>query len=137
MQHIAATLVRTIATLVAAAIVGFAIPAGWMWLGAAVQGASDSDSLVFAAVMVIFCGIIGSYYLLIYVAGRVAGRRLQTAAAPRRYNWNRSMRDERHRPPTLSAIETVFVTTAILVGTAYMVWFFFFAESSLPPAGPR
>jgi hypothetical protein len=42
------------------------------------------------------------------------------------------MRDARHEAPRLNLLESVFVTTAIAVGMAYMVWFFFFAKATLP-----
>jgi hypothetical protein len=119
-------------TLAGAVIVGFAIPAGWMRLGGEIQSLKESGTISMASVAVVFVGIIASYYLIIWLAGMAAVRRLQGGGAPRRFNWNRSMRDERHQAPTLNPLETLFVTTAILVGGAYMIWFFFFAEATLP-----
>ena len=125
-------LIRGIFTLVGAAIVGFAIPAGWMRVGAEIQLLKESGTISMAGVAVVFVGIIASYYLIIWLAGMAAAHRLNGGSSPHRFNWNRSMRDERHQAPTLNRLETLFVTTAILVGGAYMVWFFFFAEATFP-----
>ena len=130
----AASLGRALLTLVAAAIVGFAIPTAWLKIGSMIQASGEGGSLVFAAIATAFIGIVVSYYLIIAAAGLVAGRRLKAGGRvqPRRYNWNRSMRDERHSVPELNRLETVFVVTALLVGCVYMVWFFIFAGSPLP-----
>jgi hypothetical protein len=122
---------RLAVTVLGAAIIGFGIPGGWLLVGGLIQSGSEGGGVVFTAIAVIFCGIIASYFLLIYAVGLVAARRMPTSR-PRRYNWNRSMRDARHSAPKLNLLESVFVTTAITVGMAYMIWFFFFAEASLP-----
>ena len=128
-----ANVVRALLTLAGAAVVGFGIPAGWLLVGGAIQGASDGGGTAFVAIAVIFCGIVGSYFALIWAVGLAAAWRAgDETGRPRRYNWNRSLRDEAHQAPKLNWIESLFVTTAILVGAAYMVWFFFFAGSSLP-----
>ena len=129
-----ASLGRALLTLLGAAIVGGAIPTAWLKVGSIIQASGEGGSLVFPAIIVAFIGIVASYYLIIAAAGLVAGRRLQAGgrAQPRRYNWNRSMRDERHSVPELNRLETLFVVTALLVGGVYMVWFFIFAGSPLP-----
>jgi hypothetical protein len=134
MTNSAAGLAKALLTLIGAAIVGFAIPTGWIKVGSMIQASSDTGSLAFPAIATAFLGIVASYYLIIVAAGLVAGRRIPVGGrpAPRRYNWNRSMRDERHQAPELNALETLFVVTALLVGCAYMVWFFIFAGSPLP-----
>ena len=126
---------KVLLTLVGAAVIGGAIPAGWVVVGGLVQSLWGGRSLTFVAVLTIFAGILVTYYAVIYAVGRVAGSRRPAGETeqPRRYNWNRSMRDERHRPPVLSRLETVFVWTAILATAAYLVWFLFFAGSPLPP----
>lgn len=126
---------RAVVTFVGAVIVGFAIPAGWLRVGAEIQANSGKGAQTFLAIMVIFIGIVGSYFLIIAGAGIVGSWRRGEDAddpPPRRWNWNRSLSAERKRAPTLNRLESVFVWTAILVGMAYMVWFFFFAGSSLP-----
>jgi hypothetical protein len=49
-------------------------------------------------------------------------------------SWNRSFRDEQHRPggQRSDPIERVFVITAVVGLVAFQVWFFFFAGSPLP-----
>ena len=115
---------KAVATLIGATVIGFAVPAGWMRLGGELSG---DTGISMAAVGLVFAGIIGTYYAIIWLTGLVAARRLE-GAGPRRYNWNRSMRDEAHHAPKLNFLESLFVTTTILVGIAYMIWFFVFTE---------
>ena len=126
---------KAMMTLVGAALIGGAIPAAWIALAGLLQSLWGGSGLTFASILLIFAGILATYYGIIWAAGRIAAWRLppDRVAQPRRYNWNRSMRDERHRPPVLSRLETVFVWTAILATAAYLVWFLFFAGSPLPP----
>ncbi len=123
-------------TVVAAALVGFAIPAFWTRVAAQIQAESAEGSLAFTSIVVLFVGLVATYFFIIWLAGLRAARRVPPGERPppRRYNWNRSLRDERHKPPSLNPLETVFVTTVVLVGSAYMVWFFVFAKASLPSA---
>ena len=126
---------KVVLTLLGAVIIGGAIPAGWVALAGLVQTVVAGDSsLTFFAVLMIFAGILATYYAIIHVVGRVAAWRRPAGEVeqPRRYNWNRSMRDERHRPPALTMLESVFVWTAILTTAAFLVWFLFFAGSPLP-----
>jgi hypothetical protein len=126
---------RGTSTLVVAVVIGFGIPIAWVWIAGAMQSASDSQGLAFAAALTALGGIVASYVAVIAAMGMVTGWRMnRRGEAPpvRRYNWNRSMRDERHSAPALSGLETLFVVTTLLVGGAYMLWFFAFAGSSLP-----
>jgi uncharacterized membrane protein YjgN (DUF898 family) len=124
---------RAALTLLGAVLVGFGIPALWLKIGGAIEPDTGEGTLAAASLAVVLGGIVASYLAVIMGAGLVAGRR--QAAAPRHHNWNRSMRDERHRPPTLNALETLFVVTTLLVGVAYLVWFFVAAPASGPPLG--
>jgi hypothetical protein len=125
------------ATLAVAAVIGIAIPALWFRIGAAIQGSTGARPAVFLAMVVIVAGIISTYIVLVQVAGRVAAWRLGSDLPhPRRFNWNRSMRDEhREGPARLNLLERAFATAAIVVGTGYIVWVLVFAPSSLPPPG--
>jgi hypothetical protein len=127
---------RAVLIFIGAVVTGFAIPAGWLRVGAEIQSKSGKGGQTFLAIGVIFAGIIGSYFAIVWATGLVAARRIDEGERrPRRYNWNRSLRDEAHKAPTLNPLESLFVWTAVLVGAAYMVWFFFFAGSSLPGGG--
>lgn len=120
-------------TLAGGAVLGFAVPAGWIKLGGLVQESSSASGVAFVAILVIFAGIVASYLAIIGAAGAWRAHQLgDEAPPPRRYNWNRSMRDERHRPPALGPLELLFVTATLLVGAAYMAWFVLFAGPSFP-----
>jgi hypothetical protein len=126
---------RAVAMIAGAVLIGFGIPAVWVWVAGTIQSSSGDQGLAFAAVLTAFAGIVGSYIGLIAALGMLSGWRMSRRGETlpvRRHNWNRSMRDERHTAPALSPLETLFVTTALLVGCAYMVWFLAFAGSSLP-----
>jgi hypothetical protein len=125
------------ATLAGAAVIGVAIPALWFRIGALIQGSSGARPAAFLAMVVIVVGIVATYIALVQIAGRVAARRLgPDAVHPRRFNWNRSLREERREGPgRLNVLERAFATAAILVGTAYINWALVFAPSSLPPPG--
>jgi hypothetical protein len=122
---------RTVLTFAGAVVIGLGIPAAWLRIGGLIESRSGKGGTTFLAIGVIFAGIVASYFVIIWATGLVAARRLEEQR-PRRYNWNRSLRDEAHQAPKLNALESLFVWTAVLVGVAYMVWFFFFAGSSLP-----
>jgi hypothetical protein len=122
---------RTVLTFIGAVVIGLGIPAAWLRIGGLIESRSGKGGTTFLAIGVIFAGIVASYFVIIWATGLVAARRLEDQR-PRRYNWNRSLRDEAHQAPKLNALESLFVWTAVLVGVAYMVWFFFFAGSSLP-----
>ncbi len=124
---------RVIGTLASAAVIGVGIPALWFWVAGQIQAASGGEGTAFAAVIVAFVGVAGSYIGLIGLIGAGFGRWLLSdgeEAPVRHANWNRSLSAERKQAPALNPLETVFVVTALLVGCAYMVWFFAFAGSS-------
>lgn len=128
---------RLAATLAGAAVVGVAIPAGWFWVGAQIQGSTGARPAAFLAIAVTIAGVIASYIVLLMVAGRLVAPRAPGGERPRQDNWTRSERDERHVPPKLNLLEQVFANAAILIGVAYIVWVLLFAGSSLPsPGGP-
>src|SRR4029079_13928226 len=60
-----------ISTIVVAAIVGFGIRTGWLWIGAQVQGSFSSTSLDWSVAMLILFGMIISYLIVLYIAGFV------------------------------------------------------------------
>jgi hypothetical protein len=131
-----------VATVVVAAIVGFGIPLGWVWIASQVQGGSNSSSLEWSSAMLIMFGIIFTYAIVLYVAGWVitrvepdseeARRQQSTSRSP----WMRGMTDTRAIRPKgadrVWGIETVFVGTTLIVTAAFWLWFIFLAGSPLP-----
>ena len=128
-------------TIAVAAVVGFGIPIGWLWVGAQVQGSFSSTSLDWSVAMLILFGMIITYAVVLYIAGFVISvlehdpeptKQKATARNP----WMRGMTDTRAIKPRGAdrtwAIETVFVSTTLIVSAVVMILFFALANSPLP-----
>jgi hypothetical protein len=131
------TAVTFVAMLVAACLIGFGIPLGWIWIGSQLQGDSGATTTSFSVAMVILFGIIASYVLLLYIAGivmAVAESRGETEIAPRA-PWMRGQTETRpagSRRTAIDGVERLFVVTTIVVTIAFWLWFAFVAGSPLP-----
>jgi len=130
-------LITFIATVVAAAIIGFGVPLAWVWIGSQLQSGSGASTVSFSVAMVILFGIILTYVLLLYLAGVVMalfGPREGPGGVQPRAPWMRGMTDTRQirRGPTMGGIERLFVVTTMLVTVAFWLWFAFKAGSPLP-----
>jgi hypothetical protein len=124
-------------TLVAAVIIGFGVPLGWVWIGSQLQGGQGASELSFSVVVAMLFGIIITYVILLWIAGIImvrtgtgGERRPATAQSP----WMRGMTDTRQRPTqnAMGGIERLFVSATMIVSAAFWIWFLFFAGSSLP-----
>ena len=127
-------------TVVAAVLIGFGVPLGWVWIGSQLQGDHGATGTSFTVAMTILFGIIATYVLVLYLAGIMMAL-FETAATrggpqPRaRAPWMRGMTDTRQvkRPgDTLGNIERIFVVTTMIVTVAFWLWFAFEAGSPLP-----
>lgn len=125
------------ATIVVAAIVGFGVPAAWLWIGSQLQGESGATSLDFSVAIAILFGIIITYAGILYIAGWLMARTEPATSTTQqrgtaRSPWMRGQTDTRTvyrgQGPQMSSIERVFVTTTLIVTGAAWVWFLFFAE---------
>jgi len=128
--------IRLAIAIVLALAIGLAVPLLWVWIGSKLQG-SGSSAVNSSTAAIIFAGIVVTYLGLLFVAGWIVARgeaRQEERRPQQRYPWNRSMRDEPYRPgeKRLSAIESAFVFTTVVVTAAFMLWFFVFAGSPLP-----
>ena len=129
-----------ILTIAVAALVGFGIPIAWLWIGAQVQGNFSSTSLDWSVAMLILFGMIITYAVVLYIAGFVISvlehdpeptKQKATARNP----WMRGMTDTRAIKPRGDrtwAVETVFVSTTLIVSAVVMILFFALANSPLP-----
>ncbi len=131
------------ATVIAAVLIGFGIPAGWLWIGSQVQGERGATSLDFSVAVGILFGIIITYVGVLYIAGWFLARSQPEVNDPRqrgtsREPWMRGMTDTRTvykgQGPQMSDIERVFITTTLIVTAAAWVWFLFFAEGGGLPS---
>jgi len=134
---------KFVLTFLAAVVIGFGVPAGWVWIGSQLQGPVGATTVSFSVAIIVLMGIIGSYALLGFLAGAFqawlnsrhapAGSDEEGAGSPRA-PWMHGMTEQRRRPGDheLSATERLFVTTTLIVGFVFVVWFLLFAESPLP-----
>jgi hypothetical protein len=125
------------ATIVAAALIGFGVPLGWLWIGSQMQTGSGASTVNFSVAMVILFGIIITYVLLLYLAGIVMayfGPRQGDGAHAPRAPWMRGMTDTRQvkQGSAMGGIERLFVVTTMIVFAAFWLWFAFKAGSPLP-----
>jgi hypothetical protein len=127
------------ATVVAAILIGFGVPLGWVWIGSQLQSGSGASTVNFSVAMVILFGIIFTYVALLYLAGVVMAffgpREGPGGGSSRaRMPWMRGMTDTREikRGPTMGGIERLFVITTMIVTVAFWLWFAFKAGSPLP-----
>lgn len=123
-------------TLVAAGVIGFGVPVGWLWIGSRLQGGTGATSVNFSVAMAILAGIIITYVLLLYLAGIVMSRfggGSQTHGTARN-PWMRGMTDTRQSRPQneMGGIERLFVVTTMIVTAAFWLWFAFESGSPLP-----
>jgi multisubunit Na+/H+ antiporter MnhC subunit len=138
---VARGVLAVIGLLLGAALIGFAVPAFWFWVGSQLGGGHTPGwSLSAQTFAAILPGVVLTYVVILDLCGRLYARRHgegEQGWPRRRAIWSRSMRDERYRSgqARLTPIETLFVFTTIVVGVAFEIWFLFFAGSPLP-AGP-
>jgi hypothetical protein len=120
---------RAIAIAVGVVLFGGGVPFAWIWVGSQLQGGTPPS---LAGLGVALAGIIVTYWLLAAVFAWIV-QRSRRADEPVRYAWNRSLRDERHRPgQTTHAPEEVVITATILVGIACTIAFFLFGDPGTP-----
>ena len=109
------------------------IPVGWLWIGSQIQ--SDSGQASFGLYLGVLAGIIVSMVAmgkllsgLNGVYGRLTGSEIVRVRMP----GHRSLRGEQEgRAPRL-ILDVVMVISVMAAGFVFLIWFFFFAGSSLP-----
>lgn len=131
MAGVAGMVLRASLTLAGAVIVGFAIPAVWLWASGTLIASIGAGTVSFLVAVVALVGVVASYVALVWVVGLLAARR-QADEPPPRFAWNRSLGGERHEPLPLNALERVFIAAVLLAGVGYTFWFFVFAGPPLP-----
>jgi uncharacterized membrane protein len=120
----------TLLVMVAALLLGFGVPAGWLWIASQLYGQTGAVNGTVAAF--IFTAILLTYCFVLLVASWARarmGRGLVDAKQTHRAVWNRSVRDSRYQPGSgeEDPVERVFVAATILAGIGFMIWFAFFA----------
>ena len=109
------------------------IPVGWLWIGSQLQSGSGQAS--FGLYLGVLLGIILSMVVvgrflhrLNGVYGGLAGSEIVRVRMP----WHRSMRGEDEGRAPRQILDVVMVISVMSAGFVFLVWFLFFAGSSLP-----
>jgi hypothetical protein len=109
------------------------IPIGWLWIGSQFQ--SDSGQASFGLYLGVLLGIIVSMVVtgrllhsLNGVYGRLTGSEVVRVVLP----WHRSLRGENEGRQARQILDVVMVISVLTAGFVFLVWFLFFAGSSLP-----
>ncbi len=109
------------------------IPVAWLWIGSQLQ--SDSGQASFGLYLGILVGIIVSMVAigklltgLNGVYGRLTGSEVVRVRLP----WHRSLRGQEEGRPPRQILDVVMVISVLAAGFVFMLWFLFFAGSSLP-----
>ena len=109
------------------------IQVGWLWIGSQIQ--SDSGQASFGLYLGILLGIIVSMVAigkLLSGLNGVYGRLTGSEAVRVRMPWHRSLRGEEEGRPQRQILDVVMVISVMAAGFVFLVWFLFFAGSSLP-----
>jgi len=109
------------------------IPVGWLWIGSQIQ--SDSGQASFGLYLGILLGIIVSMVAigkLLWSLNGVYGRLTGSEVVRVRMPWHRSMRGEQEGRQPRQILDVVMVFSVATAGFAFLIWFLFFAGSSLP-----
>ena len=112
-----------------------AVPVGWLWVASHIDDSLDASLKSYGAVVI---GVPLTMLALFTLLRRLdeAHQRLTGSAQSKRMAapWRRSLSEERDLHAPTSALDVILAGTAILAAVALVVWFFFFAGSSLPGA---
>jgi hypothetical protein len=113
-----------------------AVPVAWLWLGSHIDESLDASLKAYGAIAI---GVPATMLALFWLLRRLddAHRRITGSGPGRRLApaWRRSLSEERDLHAPTSALDVILAATAIAALLALVVWFFFFAGSSLPGAG--
>jgi hypothetical protein len=111
------------------------IPVGWLWIGSQLQ--SDSGQASFGLYLGVLAGIIVSMVVtgkLLHGLNGVYGRLTGAETVRVRMPWHRSLRGEDEGRPPRQILDVVMVISVASAGVIFLIWFLFFAGSSLPGA---
>lgn len=111
------------------------IPIGWLWIGSQLQAESGQAS--FSLYLGVLVGIIVSMVVVGKILqrlngayGSLTGSETVRVVLP----WHRSLRGESEGRQPRQILDVVMVISVSIAGTVFLIWFLFFAGSSLPGA---
>jgi hypothetical protein len=109
------------------------IPVGWLWIGSQMQ--SDSGQASFGLYFGVLAGIIVSMVVigkLLWSLNGVYVRLTGSEVVRVRMPWHRSLRGEDEGRQPRQILDVVMVISVMSAGFVFLLWFMFFAGSSLP-----
>lgn len=111
---------------------GAGVPLLWVWIASRLEHRlTGGVSVLPMAVMIV--GLLTTYLVLTLVAQRIS--RPRDARVRRPSAWNASLGSERRHPADGSTVESLFVTTTVVVAVLTDIYLVFFAHPGVP-AGP-
>ncbi len=111
-----------------AVVFGVGVPLFWVWLASQLQNEAYGGIGMLATTAVIL-GPLASYIGLVALVSRFSfGRR--DDPEPQRMAWSRGRDEIRRRARYTTTFEEIILTTVLIVGLGFEVWFFFFAKCS-------
>lgn len=121
------------AMLLAAFSLWTAIPLSWVYIGSKLSQTQFPSGGPYAVVAL---GIGASVLFVAWLIGRLNGLYVRITGTnrlgPMRPNWLRSMRDTAPPQGSVTVVEAVLMSSAMLAAVALTLWFFFLAGSPLP-----
>jgi hypothetical protein len=109
------------------------IPVGWLWIGSQLQSSSGQAS--FGLYLGVLLGIIVSMVVIGKLLQSLNGAYGQLTGSEKvrvRMPWHRSLRGEDEGRAPRQILDVVMVVSVMAAGFVFLVWFLFFAGSSLP-----
>ena len=108
-----------------------------LWVGSQVVGQKELTFQAVAIVVIVLGVLVFAIAFALVKLNATYDRLIGRPTRERRLTWLRSMRDEDwrtelHRQVGTTALEWIVMATVCLAVIAFLVWFFFFAGSSLP-----
>jgi hypothetical protein len=110
------------------------IPIGWVWIASRTVNTSQPSFGPYLLVLLATPLSMWLWSKLLFrlndLYARVTG---QTAEVRTQLPWHKSMRDTRGSGRPTTVLDLVMIISVSIALTAFGIWFFFFAGSSLPP----
>ena len=116
-------------------VLWLAVPVAWLWVASHIDDSLEASFRAYAAIAI---GVPTTMLIMFALLRRLDNAHQQLTGhveekklAPA---WRRSLSEERDLHAPTSALDIILASTAIAAAVALVIWFFFFAGSSLPGA---
>jgi hypothetical protein len=116
------------AAVACAAAFGVGVPLFWVWLASHLETTVGQGVSMLGATVVIL-GPLASYIVLVVLVGRFRFSQ-RPDYQPQRMAWSRSRDEIRQRARHTTTFEEIILSSVLIVGVGFEIWFFFFAKCS-------